>query len=118
MTRRFVTCEPWDIVVVPFPFTDVAGAKRRPALILSSAGFNRASGHSILAMITTARHSSWPGDIRLSAAHSGLPKDCLVRMKLFTLDNRLIAKIIAKMPSRERLKVRGSLEQVLAVSAT
>ena len=110
-------CEQWDLVVVPFPFTDMAGGKRRPALVLSAAGFNKVAGHAILAMITTARHSSWPGDIPLTSAATGLPKDCVVRLKLFTLDNRLIARLIAKLPAKERAKVRASLEQALGVSA-
>jgi mRNA-degrading endonuclease toxin of MazEF toxin-antitoxin module len=113
-----VICEQWDLVVVPFPFTDVAGAKRRPALVLSAAGFNKAAGHAILAMITTARHSSWPGDIPLTSAATGLPKDCVVRLKLFTLDNRLIERLISKLPAKERSRVRTSLEMALGVSAT
>ena len=110
-------CEQWDMVVVPFPFTDMAGGKRRPALVLSAATFNKAAGHAILAMITTARHSSWPGDTPLASTATGLPKDCVVRLKLFTLDNRLIARLIAKLPPKERAKVRASMEQALGVSA-
>jgi mRNA interferase MazF len=30
-----------DIVLVPFPFTDQSGAKKRPAVIVSSAAYNR-----------------------------------------------------------------------------
>jgi len=111
-----VICEAWDIVVVPFPFTESAGEKRRPALVLSATGFNRSSGHTILAMITTARQSGWPGDTPLSSAVTGLPKECLARMKLFTLDNRFIVRVISKLPARERQKVRASMEQVLGVS--
>lgn len=115
--RRFVICEAWDIAVVPFPFTDSAGTKRRPALVVSATSFNRSSGHTILAMITTARHSSWPGDIPLPSGATGLPRDCLVRMKLFTLDNRLILRVAAKLGQRERQKVRASLEHALARAA-
>jgi hypothetical protein len=53
-----VTYEQFAIVVVPFPFTDIAITKRRPALILSDAvAFNAPMGHSVMAMITTANHS-------------------------------------------------------------
>lgn len=109
-------CEAWDIAVVPFPFTDSSVSKRRPALVLSLASFNRSSGHTILAMITTARQTSWPGDIALSSASTGLPKECLVRLKIFTLDNRFIARVIAKLPPKERQKVRASMEQALGVA--
>ena len=29
-----------DVVLVPFPFTDQSGTKRRPAVIISLAGYN------------------------------------------------------------------------------
>ena len=36
-----VTFEAYDVVVVPFPFSDRAASKRRPALVLSDrAAFN------------------------------------------------------------------------------
>ena len=42
--------EPFDIVVVPFPFTDSSRKKRRPALVLSQkAKFGAFIEHSVLA---------------------------------------------------------------------
>ena len=29
-------CSQWDVVVVPFPFTDEPGAKKRPALVITN----------------------------------------------------------------------------------
>ena len=54
-------CSRNDVVVVPFPFVDKPKTKKRPALVLSNLDFNK-SGHTILAMITTKQHPSWPGD--------------------------------------------------------
>jgi len=56
-----VICNAGDVAVVPFPFSERPGTKRRPALTLSDRRFNQA-GHTILAMITTKTHSPWPGD--------------------------------------------------------
>lgn len=60
-----MTCDAWQVVVVPFPFTDRSTAKRRPALVLSGRGFN-GHGFSVLAMLTSASHAPWPGDTPVS----------------------------------------------------
>ena len=54
------TFERFDLVVIPFHFTDKASTKRRPAVALSGgAGFNRASKHGVLAMVTSATERAW-----------------------------------------------------------
>lgn len=79
-----MTCEPLDVVAVPFPFTDRPAVKRRPALVVSSAAFNQAHAQSILAMITSAR-STWPSDVALRDwRQAGLHVPCPVRLKLFS----------------------------------
>ncbi len=45
--------KPFDVVEVPFPFSDVPRSKRRKALVLSAQDFNETSGASILMMITS-----------------------------------------------------------------
>jgi mRNA interferase MazF len=107
-----VICDPWDVVIVPFPFTDGPGAKRRPALIVSPSLFNEESGHSVMLMITSASHSRWPGDIPLDPSLLGLPKPCILRMKFFTIDNRLILKAAGKLPPKERTFVRSFLDHM------
>ena len=57
MRRRSAPSEPWDVVVVPFPFADPSEGKRRPALVLSKASFNR-RGHTMPAVITSAAQHS------------------------------------------------------------
>ena len=107
-----MTCEAWDVVTVPFPFTDRATQKRRPALILSKRSFNR-HGHSLMAMITSSR-PSWPGDSPLSQlASSGLSVPCIVRLKLFTLDNRLIVKRIGRLSDEDKNRVAAALKAIL-----
>jgi mRNA-degrading endonuclease toxin of MazEF toxin-antitoxin module len=109
-----VICEPWNVVVVPFPFVERVGTKRRPALVLSEASFNE-GGSTILAMITTTAHQPWPGDtpiVRLDEA--GLNVSCLVRLKLFTLDNRLIARRIGRLSPLDQEKTAQQLHLYLA----
>ena len=84
--------ERYAVVRVPFPFTDRQVQKLRPAVVLSQSDFQRGCGHLLLAMITSARQSSWPLDWPLEDLQAaGLPQPCLVRFKLFTLDERLVS---------------------------
>ena len=109
MKRRSVICDRWDVVVVPFPFSDKAAEKRRPALVLSNKSFN-AAGHTVLAMITTRGHHPWPGDCSLKHHdEAGLPLPCLVRLKLFTLDNRVILRRLGSLSKVDRALVETSL---------
>jgi len=110
-----VTCEAFDVVIVPFPFTDRLTAKRRPALVLSAASsFNAASGHAVMAMITSARHSSWPLDVAIQNPQSaGLPAASCVRMKLFTLDLRLVIRKAGALHKSDVKRVREALAQLL-----
>ena len=108
-----MTCDRWDVVAVPFPFSERHGAKRRPALVVSNRRFNRA-GHSVMCMITTKADPPWPADHRIGdLAPAGLPVSCIVRLKLFTLDNRLIEKKLGCLGKRVRTPVGDSLQSVL-----
>jgi mRNA interferase MazF len=103
----------FDVVVVPFPFSEGPGGKRRPALVLSSAPFN-AEGHTVMAMITTSGHHPWPGDCQIIDLQSaGLPRTCMVRLKLFTLDNRLILRRIGRLAEHDAARVEAALDSHL-----
>ncbi len=110
-------CEPWQVVIVPFPVTDRSQTKRRPALVLSQTRFNR-RGHSILSMITSAAHEPWPGDAPLTdLVSAGLQSPCLVRLKIFTLDNRFMLRRIGTLAAADRKRVGSELAAHLVVSA-
>ena len=107
-------CSQWDVVTVPFPFTDKPDAKRRPALVLSNTEFNR-SGHTVLTMITTKGHLPWPGDSEIEEySAAGLNLQCQVRLKIFTLDNRLLLKKIGRLAEKDFKKVKKHLHQYLS----
>lgn len=109
-------CDCYDVVVVPFPFTDIARAKTRPALALSANTANAANGQTVFAMITTAAGSRWPSDISLTdLTASGLAHSSVVRFKLFTLDNRLIVRRIGTLGAADRQAVRRALRALLAL---
>ncbi len=105
--------EPWDVVVVPFPFAEKVGTRRRPTLALSATAFNE-HGQTVLAMITTTTHRPWPGDTAIEElSDAGLTMPCIVRLKLFTLDNRLIVKRIGRLSPTDRRRVAEQIQRYL-----
>jgi len=82
-----------DIVLVPFPFTDLTGQKRRPALVVSPDGFDPED--LVLCAITSRVPGRLlPWDVSLDTqdlAEGQLPRPSLVRVgKLFTMHHALI----------------------------
>jgi len=110
-----VTYKLFDVVVVPFPFTDQKTEKRRPALVLSDrSSFNDLTQTCVLAMITSAKNPDWPLDTQIgSLEKAGLPAPSKVRMKLFTLDSRLIIKKTGGLASKDQKAVQKSLLKLM-----
>jgi len=106
--------EPFDVVVVPFPLTDSARSTRRPALVLSqNKNVGNEIGHSVLAMITSQKNEPWPLGCKIkNRKQSGLTAPSLVRMKLFTLDNRFILRKIGRLSKSDQKQVKHSLSQI------
>lgn len=116
MTRPIVTFDRFDVVRVPFPFTDQAASKNRPALVLSgSETFNTPSGHALMAMITSESTAPWPLDCAINnLEEAGLPAPSKVRCKLFTLDLRLVNGRLGKLDQVDRARVGAVLTSLLA----
>jgi mRNA interferase MazF len=105
-------CDAFEVVVVPFPFTDSDQSVKRPATVVSRRAFN-AAGHTVMAMITDARNHPWPLDIPIDHQSAGLKMPSVVRMKFFTLDNRLVLRNIGSLSPVNRQQLLHSLRQLL-----
>ena len=87
-----------SIVLARFPFTDLSGEKRRPALVISRDNDRRTD---LVACFITSVPRSGPEMAPLSAtAETGLKVPSLVRFdKLATLDRSVIAGKIGAAPA-------------------
>lgn len=93
----------YDTVVVPFPFDDAPVTKWRPALVLSGRTFNADNANTVFAMITTAKKSNWPSDVPIvDLSGAGLRVPCVIRWRLRTLPNELIARRLGRLSGRDR----------------
>ena len=73
-----------DVVLVPFPFTDLSTAKQRPALVVSSDALNSAREDVIVVAITSQVPTKLADDeLSIPSADlnaCGLPKASIVRL--------------------------------------
>jgi mRNA interferase MazF len=108
----------FDVVKVPFPFTDKTASKNRPALVLSSAAaFNSKIEHSVMAMITSSTQMPWPLDCAVTNLEAaGLPAPSLIRFKLFTLDHRLVRAKLGHLSDEDRFAAQEQLRRLLPES--
>jgi mRNA interferase MazF len=74
-----------DIVLIPFPFTDLTGAKNRPALVLIETETD-----ITVSFITTQLKWTEEHDVKLEPTPlNGLKKSSLVRLSKFATIDRL-----------------------------
>ncbi|MES2266581.1 MAG: type II toxin-antitoxin system PemK/MazF family toxin [Bacteroidota bacterium] len=80
-----------DVVVIPFPFSDLSGSKRRPALVLA----DLPGDDIILCQITSQQHSD-KFAVPLTSADfdsGNLPVTSNIRpTRIFTADKNIIVK--------------------------
>src|SRR5690348_5102013 len=95
--------EVWDIVKVPFPYTDRPVRQRRPALVIAGGQLEETHGLLWLAMITSAQNRGWSGDVPVSdLAVAGLPVPSIVRpAKIATIEAR-DAERLRILPANDR----------------
>lgn len=104
----------WDVVRVPFPFTDRAAVKKRPALVVSARSFNTRAAHTVMVMITKRDHSVWPSDYDVRDwTAAGLKFPSWVRMKFFTIENSLIIDVIGRFQTVDITGFKAAAQPVL-----
>jgi mRNA interferase MazF len=91
-----------EVVLVPFPFTDLSTTKQRPALVISSDSFNATHPDLIVVAITSQVPNNLGSDEFLipqaELPACGLPKSSILKLsKIITLHQRLLIKSIGRV---------------------
>lgn len=104
-----------DVVLVPFPFTNLRASRNRPGLVVSNDGYNQATTDVIIVQVTgnvTGRPRV--GDHLITEwRQSGLAAPSLVRAKLVTLQAAIVGRRLGQMPAAEMQQVEANLRSVL-----
>lgn len=99
-----------DIILVPFPFSDLTGNKNRPALVLIESTLD-----VTVAFISTQIHWKEETDILLQTSkENGLKKESLIRLaKLATIDKEIVLGRLGRLDKSTILLVNKNLKILL-----
>ena len=103
----------WDVVVVPFPYTDRATQQRRPALVVSKPALDQDHSLTWLVMITSSANRGWVGDVAVTdQAKAGLPAPSIIRpTKIATVDTALILGRLGSVGAVDRTAVLKTIKR-------
>lgn len=105
-----------EIVLLPYPFSDLEGTKVRPAIVVSNNIFNRKSDDCIMVPLTTViKDEPYSVIINQEDLTSGkLLKPSRVRAdKIFTVEKDLIMMKICVINDKTFEKIKGEIVKIL-----
>jgi mRNA interferase MazF len=91
---------------------------RRPVVIIQSNAFNRSRIKTVIAVLLTSnlRLAEAPGNVLITAADSGLPKDSVANVsQVITVDKGFLSNRSGKLPLRVMKVLDDGLRLVLSL---
>lgn len=110
------TYEKGDILIVPFPFSDLSGIEQRPVLVISSNEYNAECDDVVTCGITSnLKDFKYSVVIENNNLENGkIPAKSRVKAdKMFTIEKSIIRKKIAKIDTEMLKNVESKLREVL-----
>ncbi len=104
-----------DVVLVPFPFAERAGGRKRPALIVASDTGNGSDSDLIIAQVTShVSSTSRAGDYMIQDwKDAGLPRPAMVRCRLATLQAALVLRKLGSLSQQDLQSALSALRGAL-----
>jgi len=103
-----------QIVLVPFPFSDQSGSKRRPALIISNDKFN--GNNDVIACAITSNISDDEYSVKINPEDwkDGMySESCVKAATILTIDKDIVIKPIGRLSSERFKDVLAKLQRII-----
>ena len=101
-----------QVVVLPFPFSDLSTSKRRPALVITPL-----QGDDLILCMITSQAARDSNAILLAGsdfADGGLPRHSHIRPnRLFTADSRIILRSIGQLTDNKMHEVVDAIVKII-----
>ena len=100
MTSAGTNIEQRSIILIPFPYTDLSGAKKRPALVISSSDFNQKNEDVVCCLITSNLEGKQHAIIIDNKdMETGLLEfeSKVKHYRIFTVNKKLVYRVLGKL---------------------
>ena len=99
-----------DIILIPFPFTDLTGNKLRPAIVLIETG----QGLTICFITTQLKWEELTDIELLPTKYNGIKKPSLIRLsKIATVDKSLAVGKLGELQKNKMEELNNKLKRLL-----
>ena len=107
-----------SIILVPFPYTDLSGAKKRPALVISSLDFNT-NNEDIICCLITSNPEDRQHAIKITnkdMENGYLEFESRIKpYRIFTVNKRLIYRVLGKLDLSKSKLVIDEINKIIVV---
>ncbi|MDZ7265438.1 MAG: type II toxin-antitoxin system PemK/MazF family toxin [candidate division KSB1 bacterium] len=102
-----------EVILVRYPFSDFSGSKVRPAVVISAP---HSSTDIMIVPLTSKITPLLEGEFILSSwQEAGLNVITAIKRGIYTIDEKLVIKLIGKLDSPDSQKLESSLRDWLAL---
>ena len=104
-----------DIVLVPFPFTDQTGAKKRPAVVVSSVAYNQAR-HDLVIMAVASQltPSRAFGEMIVKDWQAArLIKPSAIKPVITTIEQSLVIRRLGQLKDADQQALKRTLDTIV-----
>ncbi len=104
-----------DVVLVQFPFTDQAGTKKRPAVIISSAAYNTSKRDVVIMAVTSQlRPSGALGETLVAGWQAaGLIKPSAIKPVIATIEQALVIRRLGQLTTEDQQALRNAIAKIV-----
>jgi mRNA interferase MazF len=113
-TRGGIIYKQKDIILIPFPYSDLTGSKKRPAIIISN---SKLKGNDFICCLVTSNNPKEGLLIeKNSFKENKLPfKSWIKPQRIFTIDEKIIIKKLATINNKFYKKLEKEIIKYIAL---
>ena len=109
-----------EVVLIPFPYTDLSASKTRPAVVVSSEIYHSVRSELLLAYVSSQISRADPAIdyILTDWSAAGLLKPSFLRPKIAAVEPTLVVHRVGKLSGRDIIQVDRCLRRAMALVKT